>query len=331
MRNLNTTTTPTKSLRKNKTSDACAVKNGANCAPTYSDEYYTKYVIVDLLIDIITEVNPDAFRGKTIYCNCDTQESNIVKCFRNRFGELGMKKLVATGMSGSNSEWRGTKYEYDGKEEKVTALDWSGAFNSYECRAILEHCDIVFTNPPFSQITEYVETVVRSGKMFVCFMSNINVTYDRIFRMYRDGVFNIILNQHAAEVFYKDRIPDRMDRRNMFFNPAGRDPDNCRVNAIVVSNIPGSEQLEKRLVKTVRLVQYDREKYRAFDNIDAVNVDSIYDIPETDKMLGVPVSIMCNHCCDREQFDIIDVTCDCWVDGKLKFKRILVKLRKYAK
>lgn len=24
-------------------------------------------------------------------------------------------------------------------------------------------------------------------------------------------------------------------------------------------------------------------------------------------------------------------TCDCWVDGKLKFKRILVKLKKYVK
>lgn len=23
--------------------------------------------------------------------------------------------------------------------------------------------------------------------------------------------------------------------------------------------------------------------------------------------------------------------CDCWVDGKLKFKRVLVKLKKYAK
>ena len=60
-------------------------------------------------------------------------------------------------------------------------------------------------------------------------------------------------------------------------------------------------------------------------------VDSIYDIPDTDKTLGVPVSIMCNFCCDRGQFEIIDVTCDCWVDGKLKFKRILVKLKKYVK
>lgn len=329
MRNLNSNTTPIKSLKKNRTSGAISVKNGANCALTYSDEYYTKYVIVDLLIDIITEVNPEAFRGKTVYCNCDTQESNIVKCFRNRFEELGMKKLVATGMS--CTDWHGTKYEYDGKEEKVTALDWSGSFNSYECRAILDDCDIAFTNPPFSQITEYVDTVVKSGKKFVCFMSNINVTYEKIFRLYRAGVFNIILNQHATEVFYKDRIPNRMDRRNMFTNPAGRDPENCRVNAIVISNLDGCDSLEKRLVRTVRLVHYDSEKHKAFDNIDAINVDSVYDIPDTDKILGVPVSIMCNFCYDREQFNIIDVTSDCWVDGKLKFKRILVKLKKYAK
>lgn len=329
MRNLNSNTTPIKSLRKNRTSGAVSVRNGANCTLTYSDEYYTKYVIVDLLIDIITEVNPNAFRGKTVYCNCDTQESNIVKCLKDNFHRLGIKKLIATGMS--CTDWRGTKYEYDGKEEKVTALDWSGAFNSYECRALLDDCDIVFTNPPFSQITEYVETVVKSGKKFVCFMSNINVTYEKIFRMYRDGVFNIILNQHSTEVFYKDRIPDRMDRRNMFTNPSGRDPENCRVNAIVVSNLDGSDSLEKRLVRTVELVQYDSEKYRAFDNIDAINVDSVYDIPDTDKTLGVPVSIMCNQCYDREQFEIIDVTCDCWVDGKLKFKRILVKLKKYVK
>lgn len=329
MRNLYSNTTPTKSLRKNRTSGAVSVKSGATCALTYSDEYYTKYVIVYLLIDIITEVNPDAFRGKIVYCNCDTQESNIVKCFRNRFVELGMKKLVATGMS--CTDWRGTKYEYDGKEEKVTALDWSGAFNSYECRAVLDDCDIVFTNPPFSQITEYVDTVVRSGKKFVCFMSNINVTYEKIFRLYRDGVFNIILNQYGVEGFYKDRIPDRMDRRNMFTNPTGIDPENCRVNAIVVSNIDGSDSLEKRLVKTVKLVKYEPDRYRNFDNIDAINIDSIHDIPDTDKILGVPVSIMCSHCCDRDQFEIIDVTNDCYVNGKLKFKRILVKLKKYAK
>lgn len=54
MRNLNTTTTPTKSLKKNRTSDAVSEKNGATCAPTYSDEYYTKYVIAQLLAYIAT-------------------------------------------------------------------------------------------------------------------------------------------------------------------------------------------------------------------------------------------------------------------------------------
>lgn len=72
--------------------------------------------------------------------------------------------------------------------------------------------------------------------------------------------------------------------------------------------------------------------YRIVRYWDEIPINTRYDnIPDTDKMLGVPVSIMCNFCCDRDQFDIIDVTSNCWVDGKLKFKRVLVKLKKYAK
>lgn len=67
-----------------------------------NDEFYTQYYDIQKEIDAYIEYNPDVFRGKVIYCNCDDPfESNFFKYFANKFKVYGLKKLIATSYTGS--------------------------------------------------------------------------------------------------------------------------------------------------------------------------------------------------------------------------------------
>ena len=47
-----------------------------------SDEFYTQYVDIQKEVEAYLEYNPDTFRGKVVYCNCDDPyESNFFRYF----------------------------------------------------------------------------------------------------------------------------------------------------------------------------------------------------------------------------------------------------------
>jgi hypothetical protein len=69
---------------------------------TKQDEFYTQYVDIQKEVEAYLECDPDAFRGKVIYCNCDDPfESNFFKYFAANFNKLRLKKLVTTSYDGS--------------------------------------------------------------------------------------------------------------------------------------------------------------------------------------------------------------------------------------
>lgn len=91
------------------------------------DEFYTQYVDIQKEVESYLEFNPDTFRGKVVYCNCDDPfESNFFKYFASNFNKLGLKKLVTTSYDGSPIAGQGTLFpEYDegnGKRQKPKAL-----------------------------------------------------------------------------------------------------------------------------------------------------------------------------------------------------------------
>jgi hypothetical protein len=66
------------------------------------DEFYTQYVDIQKEIEAYLEFDPDTFRGKVVYCNCDDPfESNFFKYFAANFNKLGLKKLITTSYDGS--------------------------------------------------------------------------------------------------------------------------------------------------------------------------------------------------------------------------------------
>jgi hypothetical protein len=74
-----------------------ANRNLTNAKRTKNDEFYTQYGDIQKEIAAYLEYNPDVFRGKVVYCNCDDPyESNFFRYFVLNFNKLGLKQLVTT-------------------------------------------------------------------------------------------------------------------------------------------------------------------------------------------------------------------------------------------
>lgn len=91
------------------------------------DEFYTQYVDIQKEVEAYVEFDPDTFRGKVVYCNCDDPfESNFFKYFATNFNKLGLKKLIATSYDGSPIAGQGTLFpeyaEGDSKRQRPKAL-----------------------------------------------------------------------------------------------------------------------------------------------------------------------------------------------------------------
>ena len=91
------------------------------------DEFYTQYVDIQKEVEAYLEFDPDTFRSKIVYCNCDDPfESNFFKYFAANFNKLALKKLITTSYDGSPIAGHGTLFpeynEGNGKRQKPKAL-----------------------------------------------------------------------------------------------------------------------------------------------------------------------------------------------------------------
>jgi hypothetical protein len=143
----------------------------------------------------------------------DPYESNFFKYFALNFNALGLKKLITTCYATSpitytqlslfadeeitypagegkkpykieitevtdangdaTVDLSDVEYLLRNKKNALTLLNEDGDFRSRECIALLNECDIVVTNPPFSLMKEYIPLLVDSGKKFIV-LGNVN-------------------------------------------------------------------------------------------------------------------------------------------------------------
>lgn len=210
------------------------------------DEFYTQYVDIQKEVEAYLEFDPDTFRGKVVYCNCDDPfESNFFKYFAANFNKLGLKKLVTTSYDGSPIAGQQVLFEeYDagnGKRQKPkalaveieevtdvtgdgstgiedvrlflrqnphtrTALVGGGDFRSPECVALLKQADIVVTNPPFSLFHEYVAQLMGHGKKFLIIGNTNAITYKEIFALIKDNKMWLGCTNFNVGMFFE--VPD---------------------------------------------------------------------------------------------------------------------------
>ncbi len=74
-----------------------ANKNLTNAKKAKNDEFYTQFSDIQKEIGSYLEYDPNTFKNKVVYCNCDDPfESNFFRYFVLNFNRLGLKSLITT-------------------------------------------------------------------------------------------------------------------------------------------------------------------------------------------------------------------------------------------
>lgn len=257
-----------------------------------NDEFYTLLGPIEEEISMHMDYVRQ-FRGKTVLCNCDDPEwSNFFLFFRNHFEQLQLRKVIFTHfeMSGNPSyklEWDGSYLGYDTLNLVRTPLEGNGDFRSPECLALLDECDIVVTNPPFSLLREFIETILSRGKDMVIIANEIQCTSKNIFPLFQTGKLNFGYN-HVKEF----RTPDGTMKK--FGNIAWFT----------------TLKLDKYNDELPLTAQYEghESEYPKYDNYDAIEVNQIRRIPrDYFGIMGVyGPSFFAQY--NKEQFEVLGCT-----------------------
>lgn len=271
-----------------------------------NDEFYTR------LEDIEEEISMHEdyvrqFEGKTVLCNCDDPEwSNFFLFFRLHFKQLKLKKVIFTHyeMDGSPSyklEWSGDYLGYDTLNLIKTPLEGNGDFRSPECVALLDECDVVVTNPPFSLLREFIGLIIDHKKDFVI-IGNMNACTNKdIFPLMKEGKIKAGYSFNATLTF---SVPEsyRYDEKE-----TKRIADGKRYGRVPGIGWYTTFELDKYNEELPLCGQYEghEDEYPKYDNYDAIEVNQIRRIPrDYDGVMGVfgPTFFAKFN---KEQFEII--------------------------
>lgn len=262
-------------------------------AKSKDDEFYT------YMKDIVKELKHYNFGGKIVYCCCDNPEwSNFYKYFEENFDTLGLKGLIS-----SHYETSGDTYwtEYYGDKRIDHPLKGNGDCTSPECQALAKKADVIVTNPPFSLFNKIVETY--KDKPFVMLCTPIKMSKPTCLNLYLAG-----------------KLRYGYTTVGNFYRPEGA--KDKHVYCAWYTNLPVNKTF-----KPLNFVEYDEEKFHNFDGEDIVSVPSQKEIPDTDKILGVPVSILMNVDPDNLPFEILGVNSKLKMNGESVFDRLIVRLK----
>ena len=292
-----------------------------------NDEFYTR------IDDVEKELKyyKDFFKGKKVLCNCNDGKINgawsaFAQYFSLNFEHLGLEKLTCVSY---NEGGHGMKYVYCGDkngnriaddfEWEVSELNGHGDFSDEEGCQMMQECDVVVTNPPFSLFRDFVAQLVKYDKKFLIIGNKNAITYKEIFPLIKDN--KLWLGVTSPEDFIQ---------------PKGDKKKNMKGLTRWFTNIEHSN----RTYPLDLYKNYNAEKYPKYDNYDAINVDKTSDIPcDYDGVMGVPITFLDKYC--PTQFEIVGMAEDngkgqsgkanwdglnphCVINGENKYKRIFI-------
>lgn len=238
-----------------------------------NDEFYTQ------LTDVAKELMhyKKHFKNKVVFCNCDDPTwSAFWKYFHLNFAELGLKKLISTHYDKEEATY---KMEYTGGDDNdieigvKTPLESNGDFRSKECLDLLDECDIVVTNPPFSLFRDYITVLMEHEKEFLIIGNKNAITYKELFPLLKNNEVWIGCNS-PAEFSIPDGITKKLNGLTRWF-----------------TNL----DVAKRHEKLILWKNYTPEEYPTYDNYPGINVDKVNEIPcDYDGVMGVPITFWIN-------------------------------------
>lgn len=315
------------------------------------DEFYTLYSTIEKEIPYYV----DQLNGKTIYYNCDDPHwSNFFRYFIYSFNKLGLRRLICSCFAGKaiygiqrdlfreekqlsvpgkawcadihtvmDAELPEDKEELDVNSllnlpgNSLTELR-TGDFRSDECVALLRQADIVITNPPFSLARDFIDLLVREGKDYL-FLSSITLSCCRS-----------MINQIKEG---KARIGPSIRNNSVSFRNRGG-------YLFKFSNIVWYTSLSPRFSYPNLIMDscYNQSKHPHYDNMDAIDVNAINQIPKDYYgLIGVPVTFL--YYSYEDKFRIVGTNNflgDFGVKGRIKlngldvFKRIIIQRKQTA-
>lgn len=273
-----------------------------------NDEFYTR------IEDVAEELRhyKKHFAGKVVFCNCDDPTwSAFWRYFHLNFAELGLKKLISTHYDRTEPTY---KMEYEGGDDNnvevgvKTPLEDNGDFRNKECLDLLDECDIVVTNPPFSLFREYVGTLMERGIKFIIWGNNNAITYKEFFPLLKE---NRVWLGYTANKTCAFRVAEgyRFDEKlTAQYN------DGFKYGKVPAISVFTNLDIQKRHEKLILWQRYYdddgnplpdvEERYPRYDNYMAINVDRVANIPvDYEGVMGVPITFLDKY--NPEQFEIV--------------------------
>lgn len=296
----------------------CDKTNLEKAKAEQDDEFYTRYE------DIEAEVMKyrKQFRNKVVYLPCDDpaeKKSEFWSFFVNNFDAFGLKKLIATHYDENGKAYKiwidadcsGDGY-IDDDDAKQEDLIGNGDFRSPECIEILNECDIVCTNPPFSLFRDFIDVLLTAKKQFLIIGRETAFSYQNVFKAIKEDLFWTGYN-----------------KVHKFLRPDGTIEEFGNIGWFTNLNTT------KRFEEIVLTKTFDNSQVEYYDNRpDIININAVANIPKDySGLMGVPISFMSKY--NPNQFKIIGLMATTTVDeinfgypkvnGKKKFARVIIQ------
>lgn len=275
---------------------------------TKNDEFYTNFM------DICNEVEKyrEWLRGKVVYLPCDSQDSMFWDYFVRAYMDLDLAGLYCTFRA--KEEETALLSRYVGlTQTDTTELIEGGDFRSSECIELLDKCDVVITNPPFSLFREFIDLLDKHNKKFLVIGNENAMTSKKIFRMIKEN--KIWTGYHQVKTFFDINGEERKFGNICWY-----------------TNIPIYYPEDKQQLQLTE--EYLPSKYPKLDNYDARLVNSVKAIPKGYKgILAVPIGFLKIY--DKRRFEIIGCSAfsdpdyygvgPLYYNGKKLYSRILIR------
>lgn len=293
------------------------------------NEFYTRFE------DIEAEVIPykQYFKHKVVFLNCnDGPESCFYQFMVRKFNNFKIKTLYAMSY-GENAKLYTLNSAEDGhpvREEDmiITDLIGDGSFLSEESLAILEKSDIIFTNPPFSLLKDFIDLVIEHKKQFLVIGNENMASYQKGFAYMKNGL--MWRGLHGVHHFYV---------------PEGYVANNTSVdnginlahfgNICWYTNLPNERHnTPLQLTSSYYNEVYKREDYPFLDDEDIINVARTINIPnDYEGLMAVPISFL--NYFNPDQFELVGLMATTrktetnlgypYLNGKKLYARVVIK------
>ena len=278
-----------------------------------NDEFYTRLEDVEAELSQYTQY----FKDKIIYLPCDNSNSAFWLYFQNNFDIIQPKKILAS----TKAEPYGTIDMLVNGQHYTSTLDDDGDFVlSEHCQRLIDECDIIITNPPFSKFRSFLTKILENQKKFLIIGNQNAFAYKEVFPYLKSGEIRTGYNMVKKFIQFDGSIKQ--------FG-----------NICWFTNLPTTKSEKPLELKK----EYDPALYPKYDNYNAINIDRAVDIPKDyNGIMGVPITFLDKIC--LSQFKIIGVSAS-WdetpemkeiktspkkrhgpfINGKEKYKRLFIK------